>query len=121
MLSSIQIKVLQHLLANCEEYIVDLAVQNGIKNTDATLGVANFLASHPDNFIKMSPNQKFHYTSAIEPLINEVCCDGMTGEEGSCVGNGFIDEDSLLGAYLGEDMRCQHCVSTADSWFENNP
>lgn len=121
MLSSLQINVLQHLLTNCEEYITNLAEENGIKNTEATLGVAKFLVSHPENFIKMSSNQKFHYTTAIEPLINDVCCDGMTGEDGSCLGNGFIDEYSLLGAYLEQDMRCQHCITTTDSWFKNNP
>ena len=121
MLSTHQINVLQHLVDNCEEYITDLAEENGVKNTDASLGVAKFLVAHPDNFTKMSPNQKFHYETAIEPLINEVCCDGMTGEDGSCLGNGFIDEDSLLGAYLEQDMRCQHCIATTNSWFENNP
>ncbi|WP_065712754.1 hypothetical protein, partial [Acinetobacter baumannii] len=86
-----------HLVYNCEDNLTDLAEVNGIKNTDASICVAKFLVSHPENFTKMSPKQKFHSEIAIEPLINEVCCDGMTGEDGSCLGNGFIVEDSLLG------------------------
>ncbi|HFD2143760.1 TPA: hypothetical protein ACF2EA_003584 [Acinetobacter baumannii] len=125
MLTKNQINVLQHILDNCEEYIIELATENSISNTDATIGVAQFLVANPENFSKMSQNQNFHYEKAIKPLIHNVYCDGMIGEHedgsSSCIGNGFIDEDSLLGAYLEEDMRCQHCVSTADSWHANNP
>ena len=37
MLSTHQINVLQHLVDNCEEYITDLAEENGVKNTDVFL------------------------------------------------------------------------------------
>lgn len=121
MLSAHETNVLQHIIENCEEYIIDLAEENGIKNTDASIGVAKFLVAHTDNFTKMSDSQKFHYETAIEPLIRDVSCEGIINEDGSCLGNGFIDEDSLLGAYLEQDMRCQHCIGTANSWFENNP
>lgn len=47
MLSAHQINVLHHLVDNCEEYITDLAEENGIKNTDASIGVAKFLVAHP--------------------------------------------------------------------------
>ena len=30
-------------------------------------------------------------------------------------------EECALGAYLEQDMRCQHCIATTNSWFENNP
>lgn len=46
---------------------------------------------------------------------------GMGGTFMQEYASGFIDEDSLLGAYLEQDMRCQHCVATTNSWFENNP
>ena len=73
----------------------------------------------------MSESQHYYYDNAIKPLIVDVLCDGMIGqhEDGSssCIGNEFIDEDSLLVAYQVDDMRCQHCISTTDSWNHNNP
>lgn len=124
MLTKNQTNVLKHILDNCEEYIIEIAEENSISNTDATIGVAQFLVANPENFSEMSEKQKFHYEKAIKSLIHNVPCDGMIGdhEDGSssCMGNGLIDEDSLLGAYLEEDMRCQHCRATASSWFENN-
>ncbi|HCW3748594.1 TPA: hypothetical protein OXK62_003827 [Acinetobacter baumannii] len=125
MLTKNQINVLQHILDNCEEYITELAEENNITNPDVSVRIAYSLVKNPESFSKMTEKQKFHYEKAIQPLIHNVHCDGMIGEHedgtSSCIGNGFIDEDSLLGAYLEEDMRCQHCVSTADSWHANNP
>lgn len=125
MLTKNQIIVLQYILDNCEEYIADLSEENGITNTDASIGVAQFLVANPENFSKMSKNQKFHYETAIKPLIDHVSCDGMIGEHedgsSSCIADGFIDEDSLLAAYMAQDMRCQHCIYSTDSWHRNNP
>ena len=64
MLSTHQTTVLQHIIDNCEEYIIELAEENGITNTNASIGVAKFLVAHPDNYTKMSLNQKFHYETA---------------------------------------------------------
>ncbi|MCH1782892.1 MULTISPECIES: hypothetical protein [Psychrobacter] len=121
MLTEYQTKVLKYIVDNNEEYIVDSARNNGINKPDASVGVAKFLSADSGNFAKMSTSQKHHYDNAIKPLIIDVPCDGMINEDGSCIGNGSIDEDSLLGAYIGQDMRCQHCVSTKDAWFANNP
>ncbi len=121
MLSEDHTKVLKYIVDNNEEYIMDSAKENGINNPDASVGVAKFLLGGSGNFSEMSVNQKHHYDNAIKPLIIDVPCDGMINEDGSCIGNGSIDEDSLLGAYIGQDMRCQHCVSTKDTWFANNP
>lgn len=124
MLSKNQISVLQHIVDNEEELLIALAEENNLKS-DASIGIAKFLLADEDNFSKMSPDQNFHYERAIKPLINEVHCDGMLGdhEDGSssCIGDGFIDEETLLGAYLEQDMRCQQCVHEADSWHANNP
>jgi len=121
MLSKDQIKVLEYIVDNNEEYIIESAEENGINNPDDSLGIAKFLLGDPANFSKMSVSQKYHYDNAIKPLIIDVLCEGMIDEEGSCIGNGIIDEDSLLGAYMMQDMRCQHCISTKDAWFANNP
>jgi hypothetical protein len=124
MLSTDQISVLQYIVDNQEELIIALAEENNIKS-DASLGVAHFLLGDANNFSKMSSHQKFHYENSIKPLIYRVLCDGMLGEHedgsSSCIGDGFIDEESLFGAYLEQDMRCQHCVQSADTWHANNP
>lgn len=121
MLSTNQTEILKYLVENNEEYIIDSAQNNGISNPVASVGVAKFLIENPINFSQMSSKQKHHYEKAIKPLIINVRCEGMINEEGSCVGNGSIDDDSLLGAYITQDMRCQHCVSQKESWFANNP
>lgn len=124
MLSEYQIRVLQHIVDNEEELIIALAEENNLKS-DASIGVAHFLLGDTNNFSKMSSHQKFHYENTIKPLIYKVLCDGMIGEHedgsSSCIGDGFIDEESLLGAYLEQDMRCQHCLQTTNNWYENNP
>ncbi|SEO14225.1 hypothetical protein [Acinetobacter sp. yr461] len=124
MLSQNQISVLQHIIDNEEELIIELAEENNL-NSDASIGVAHFLLADVNNFSQMSTSQIFHYEKAIKPLIHRVHCDGMIGdhEDGSssCIGDGFIDEETLLGAYLEQDMRCQHCIQTTDDWYANNP
>ena len=123
MLNTDQISVLQHIVENEIESIIALAEENNIK-PDASIGVAHFLLGDTNNFSKMSSHQKFHYENSIKPLIYKVFCDGMIREHedgsSSCIGDGFIDEESLLGAYIQQDMRCQHCVQTTDTWNVNN-
>ena len=121
MLSQSQIDVLEHIVANEADFITDLAKSNGIKNPENSVSIAKFIIADPENFSQMSEKQTYHYENAIKPLISRVRCEGMIGEHGSCLGNDFIDEDSLLEAYLTQDMRCQQCISTKDSWFANNP
>ena len=121
MLSQNQIDVLEHIVANEAEFIADLAKNHGIKNPKDSVGIAEFIIGDPENFSQMSEKQIYHYENAIKPLISRVPCEGMIGEQDSCLGDNFIDEDRLLEAYLARDMRCQHCISTKDSWFSNNP
>lgn len=124
MLSTDQISVLQHIVDNEEDLIIVLAEENNIKS-DASIGVAHFLLGDANNFSKMSSHQQFHYENSIKPLIHKVLCDGMLGEHedgsSSCIGDEFIDEESLLGAYIEQDMRCQHCKQSAETWHVNNP
>lgn len=124
MLSTDQINVLQHIVDNEEDLIIALAEENNIKS-DASIGVAHFLLGDANNFSKMSSHQQFHYENSIKPLIHKVLCDGMLGEHedgsSSCIGDEFIDEESLLGAYIEQDMRCQHCKQSAETWHVNNP
>jgi hypothetical protein len=121
MLSQNQMDVLEHIVANEAEFITDLARSQGIKNPKDSVGIAEFIVGDPENFSQMSDKQIYHYEKAIKPLISRVPCEGMLREKGSCLGDDFVDEDSLLEAYLARDMRCQHCISTKESWFANNP
>ncbi len=125
MLTIDQVAVLKHLIENEPEFLESSALEGGVSNPDASIGVAKLLVASSENFQRLSSKQLFHYETVIEPLIHQVCCDGMVGdhEDGSssCVGDGYVDEVSLLRGYLLEDMRCQHCIATADSWFANNP
>ena len=125
MLSTDQVDVLKHLIANEVESIESSAAESSVSNSDASVGIANLLIANPENLQSLSSKQLFHYKTVIEPLIHHVRCDGMIGdhEDGSssCIGDGYVDEVSLLRGYLLEDMRCQHCIQTADSWFANNP
>lgn len=121
MLSENQIKTLQSIVDDNKELITDLAKANNVSNPNASIGIAEFLVANTDNFSNMSANQKYHYENAIEPLINDVPCEGMIGEYHSCRGTGFIDEENLLWAYRDQDMRCQECIGEKDRWFAQNP
>lgn len=125
MLSNNQINVLKHIVDNDENLIIELVEEQGISNSLDSVGIARFIIADPKNFSQMSKSQHYHYDNAIKPLIVDVMCDGMIGqhEDGSssCVDSEFIDEDSLLIAYQTDDMRCQQCISTTDSWNHNNP
>lgn len=116
--------VLLYILENSEELIIENAEEESM-NADASMGVAKFLVGDSENFVRMSDNQKYHYNKVIKPLISQVSCDGMIGihEDGSssCIGNEFIEQDQLLTAYQMDDMRCQQCISTSESWHANNP
>jgi len=124
MLNPAKLSVLQYLLHDYEEFIIEFAQDQGIKNPSATIGVLTYLLANPKNFSAMSLAQKYHYVTAIEPLVTNVPCDGMVGtlDDGSssCQGDTFIDDDSLLRAFQLEDMRCQICVHDKDTWYRNN-
>lgn len=121
MLNENQIEILKSIVDDNKELIIDLAKANKISNLDASIGVANLLIADSNNFSKMSSNQKYHYENAIEPLINDVPCEGMIGDYSVCVGNGLINEENLVWAYRYQDMRCQACIGEKDHWYNKNP
>lgn len=125
MLNSIQLAVLEYLLDNNEEIITDFAEDQSVSNPLATVGVGKFLVGTPENFSEMSPAQRYHYNTVIEPLVVNVSCEGMLGmhEDGtsSCQGNGFIADENLLEAYQLNNMCCEECNYTYDAWHRNNP
>lgn len=124
MLNKYQIAVLDHIVENQEELIIESAKEENV-DENASIGVAKFLLGNPDNFADMSDKQQYHYDKVIKPLVSQVYCDGMIGiyEDGSssCIGTEFIEDEQLLAAYQLEDMRCQQCISSHESWHANNP
>lgn len=121
MLNQTQINVLKDIIDNNEYLITDLARKNSVSDPNASVGVAKYLLGNPANFSSMKPKQKYHYENAIKPLVNNVLCEGMIGENHSCRGNGLIDEDNLIFAYRDQDMRCQECIAEGERWFDENP
>ena len=124
MLSTKQIEVLQYLINDNIESILNFADECNVSNSDATIGVAKLLVGNSGQIQSLKSKQLYHCKTVIEPLINDVRCDGMVGdlEDGSssCNGGDYIDEDSLLIAYQTDDMRCQICKYDFDKWNEDN-
>lgn len=104
---AMNIEVLQHIVRNEPERIETLAKENGI-DPSASVGVAEFLAGNDGDTSLLSSKQQYHYDNAIEPLIENVPCDGVFGDD-TCTGNGVIDDESLLGCYQEDSFLCQHC------------
>ena len=119
-----QFSVLEYVVKNCKELIEELAKEEDLSES-ASVGIAEFLVADIHNFSKMTAKQLHHFQSAIEPLISNVQCEGLIGrhedDSSSCINDGYIDDDDLLMAYISRDMRCQQCIATKDSWYENNP
>lgn len=123
MLNNTQKAVLNHIVNNAIELIEELAQENSL-NEEASIGVAKFLLADNENFTKMSQKQLHHFEKVIKPLIENVLCDGVIGihEDGSssCIGNEFIDEETLLQAYETDDMRCQLCIADAEAFHNED-
>jgi hypothetical protein len=105
-------EVLQHIVQNEPERIEALANENGL-DPSASVGVAKFLVGNDENVLLLSPNQQYHYDNAIEPLLENVPCNGVFGDD-TCTGNRFIDDESLLGCYLEVNFLCQLCRFESD-------
>ncbi len=101
------LEVLQHLVSNERERIEDLAHENNV-NATVLVGVAKFLVGNDGDVTLLSPRQKLYYEKAIEPLIENVPCHGIFGDN-TCTGDGIIDDESLLDCYLERKFLCQHC------------
>lgn len=105
-------EVLQHIVRNEPGRIEALADANSL-DASASAGVAEFLAGNDGDVSLLSSKQKYHYDNAIEPLVENVSCDGVFGGD-TCTGNGIIDDESLLSCYLEDNFLCQHCRFDSD-------
>lgn len=64
-----------------------------------------------DRSIKnLSKKQLGVYSKDILPLLEPKCVGVMGWEDlDNCIGNGVVEDESLLISYLEKDMVCQHC------------
>ncbi|VVM43215.1 hypothetical protein PS623_00362 [Pseudomonas fluorescens] len=112
---------LRHLVEN-EPETIEGNVPAGT-DSNATLGVAKFIAADDANVERLSANQRYHFESFILPLIQHVTCAGVFGPEDEggdgCVGSGFIDDDDLDSCYMKDEMLCQECVYVQNKMNED--
>jgi hypothetical protein len=64
-----------------------------------TVGIAKLLLANKGDLDSLSAPQRYHYEEFIKPLIESVPCEGVFGED-TCSGNGYIDDESLIGCYI---------------------
>lgn len=113
------LEVLKHIVDNEVEKIEELANENNL-DCRASVGVASFLLGNDGDISKLSHKQQHYYQHCIQPLIEDVPCNGVIGmvEEGdTCNGNGYIDDQSLMGCYLEDDFKCQICQFDAEKMY----
>lgn len=75
--------------------------------------MAEFLVGNDGDVSLLSSKQQYHYDNAIEPLVQNVPCDGVFADE-TCSGDGVIDDELLLGCYLEDNLLCQYCRFDSD-------
>lgn len=82
--------VLAYIVDNAVEKIEELAEENRL-DSSASVGVAHFLLGNNGDTEKLSAKQRHHFDNCIQPLIENVVCEGVIGplDEGdTCNGNG---------------------------------
>jgi len=103
---------LKYILKNRIELIEEI-VAGTQYDASATVGVGNFLLANEGNLELLSQAQKYHYKEFIKPFIESVTCEGVFGN-GTCTGNGYIDDESLIACYIEDEFLCQHCRYDAE-------
>ena len=107
------IEVLEYIVTNAPHYIEELAEENRLDET-ASIGVAKYLIGEKGDVSKLSSKQKHHYEKCIQPLLENVRCDGVFNDGETCVNDGYVDGESLLGSYMEDDFKCQLCRSDSE-------
>lgn len=109
------LEVLDFLLDN-EHLIEDKATDSGLES-QASIGIAKLLSANKGDLTRLKAKQTYHYEKVLQPLLENVSCEGTIGiiedEDGNwvdtCNGNGVVDDESLYQSYLDEDFKCQIC------------
>lgn len=98
--------VLEFAVGQEHQLLLD-AVDESNTSLDAAIGVARKLIAEDGDLSVLSEKQLYVYRSCLEPLFS-VPCDGLYGDD-TCIGNGWIDDESLLMSYEDDEFLCQHC------------
>lgn len=116
------LEVLGHIINNDVERIEELAEEGGY-DAVASVGIAKMVLAKGGDVVTLSDRQTFLFKQCVLPLIENVPCEGVIGyvEDGgdTCLSGGVIDDESLMGAYLEDDFKCQHCRYEAERMAED--
>ncbi|MBB1268948.1 hypothetical protein [Shewanella sp. SR44-3] len=104
------LEILEFVIQNEHRHLAE-AVAQSRSNLDAAIGVAKFLLGHGGDISQLKGGQIYVYEHCIKPIFS-VPCEGVFGED-TCTGNGFVDEESLMGCYIEDDFQCQFCQHDA--------
>ncbi|EGQ7763271.1 TPA: hypothetical protein ACVOZB_004686 [Vibrio diabolicus] len=114
------LEVLQFLLDN-ERIIEESAADAGLDES-ISIGIGRKLIANDGDLEELSSKQMYHYQQVLQPLLENVSCDGVMGmmetDDGdwvdTCNGDGVIDDESLLISYQEDDFKCQICRYDAE-------
>lgn len=101
------VSVLTYIIENLPEEI-ERNAQRASYDYSIALGVAKFIIHNDGNISILSDKQKFYYEKFIKPLLEDVQCEGVFGEN-TCTGNRLVDDESLLISYMDGEFLCQFC------------
>ncbi|TOF61768.1 hypothetical protein [Vibrio parahaemolyticus] len=115
------LEVLGFLLDN--EQIIEESADDAGLDASASIGIARKLLASDGDLDELSKNQMYHYQQVLQPLLENVSCDGVLGmietDDGdwvdTCNGDGVVDDESLLISYQEDDFKCQICRYDAEN------
>ncbi|MEW8266770.1 MAG: hypothetical protein AB2731_11565 [Candidatus Thiodiazotropha sp.] len=100
------IEVLKYIIDYENSRLNDL-VSESSTSMDAAIGVAKILLANNGDTSVLKGKQTYVFERCIDPLFH-ISCEGIYGE-GTCTGDGMVDEESLLLCYQEDMFLCQHC------------
>jgi len=100
------LEILKYAIDNEHPILLD-AVAHSKSSLDAAIGVARILIAKKGDISQLKGKQIYVYEHCIKPIFS-VSCEGVFGED-TCTGNGFVDEESLMGCYIEDEFKCQFC------------
>lgn len=115
------LEVLGFLLEN--DRIVEESAENVGLDESISIGIGRMLIANNGDLDELSSNQMYHYQQVLQPLLENVSCDGVMGmmetDDGdwvdTCNGDGVVDDESLFMSYLEDDFKCQICRYDAEN------
>ncbi len=105
------IEVLQYVIDNENTRLSDAVSESGT-TMEAAIDVAKVLLANNGDASVLKEKQNYVNEKCIEPLF-KIPCEGIYGE-GTCTGDGMVDEESLLLCYQEDRFLCQHCRYDAE-------